>query len=119
MAMAIPKNHRSIATNLPFPRLEAFLKALDRKKARCIPGSSSTFAESSACTFELDGATYRVNEFVETISSVVLESGKPTFVQTLIDELEAGVSLSVKERKFDEAGAINSKIESLQNILRV
>lgn len=117
--MAIPKNRKSISTNLPFPRLNTFLDALKDEKPQWVPGSTSMFAESAGCEFDFEGARYSVGEFVEEITSVYLLSAKPAFVQTVIDELEAGLSVVVKERNYDEAEAINDKIENLKNLLRV
>ena len=115
--MAIPENRISISTNLPFSRLDAFLNALQEKKTQWVPGSTSMFIDAASCKFDFEGAKYSIHEIREEITDVYLRSANPVFVQTLIDELETDLSVVVKERNFDVAKAINSKIESLKSIL--
>ncbi len=117
--MAIPENRRSISTNLPFPRLEVFLNALKEETVQHVPGSTSMFAEFAQCEFDFEGARYYVDEFVEEVTSVRLISAKPSFVQTVIDELEAELSVAVSERDYDQAKEINEKIEDLKELLKV
>ncbi len=117
--MAIPENWKLISTNLPFSRLKAFLDALEQEKVQYVHGSISLFVQSAGCEFNFEGATYGVNEFSEEITSVNLLSANPAFTQTLINELEADLSVVVKERKYDEAKAINAKIEDLKNLLLI
>ena len=116
--MAIPENRKSISTNLPFPRLNTFLDALEDEKVQHVRGSTSVFAESAGCAFDFEGARYGVSEGSEWIIGVSLLSANPAFAQTLIDELEAELSVVVKERNYDKAKAINNKIEDLKKLLR-
>lgn len=117
--MAIPEYRETIQTNLPLNRLNVFLDALDQNKARHVPGSTSVFAQSANCQFDLEGARYGIHEFFENIYAVFLVSGNPDFIQVLINELEESLSVVVKERNYDEAKAINHKIESLKKLRKI
>ncbi len=115
--MAIPEDRNSISTNLPLPRLEAILSAIDEKRAHQVPGSTSLYAESADCEFDFDGARYCISEFIEEVTSVYLQSAEPAFIQTLIEELETSLAVVVGKRNYDEAKIINNKIEKMKSLL--
>lgn len=115
--MVIPKNRNSIFTNLSLPRLEAFISAIESKRAIHIPGSTSLCGESAACEFDFDGARYSVGEYIDVITSVHLQSAQPALVLTLIEEHEDSLAVVVNERNYDEAKKINEKINSMKKLL--
>lgn len=114
--MAIPEDRKTIGTNLPFPRLNAFLDALDKNKPDHVPGSTTMFAESAACDFDFEDGRYHIEEFTEEIFSVYLVSAQPNFILTLVSELEVELSVVVNKRNYDEAKVINDRIESLKGL---
>ncbi|MCR4333625.1 MAG: hypothetical protein NUV60_01190 [Patescibacteria group bacterium] len=117
--MAIPKAHDSIGTNLPLPRLEKVLEALEKGATREVPGSHSLFNESRAWKVDFEGAIYEIQEFVEEVSSVRVVVASPALVASLIAELEAELSIVVGKRKYGTAEKINEKIKNLQAKWRV
>jgi len=115
--MAIPTNTESIETNLPAEQLRVFLDALEAEKCEHVAGSTSLFEFSAGCEFNFNGATYSITEFCEVVNSVHLVSGKPAFIQSLIDNFESQLSEMVEKRDFDTANKINEKIMDLQSLL--
>lgn len=115
--MAIPEDRKSISTNLPLPRLEKILQALEDGNVEEVPESDSLVAEVGSWEVDFEGARYRIIELVEEVVLVYLVSANPGFVQALIDGLEIDLSVVVGERDYDAAKAINNKIENLRTLL--
>jgi len=117
--MAIHENHESISTNLPHSQLEKVLKALENGDVTEVPGSYLIFAESSRWKIDFEEARYAISEWVEEVGSVRLDSAGPTLLKTLIDELEAGLSIVIKKRDFDKAKEVDHKIQDLTAMLKI
>jgi len=117
--MAIPDNITTISTNLPIRQLRKVLKALEKNEVVGVRGSGSMFAEAASWRVDFEDARYEIDEFSELVDRVSLVSGKPEFIKGLIDELEIQLSEIAKERKWDNAKAIDAKIEELRRILLI
>lgn len=117
--MAIPNDIKNISTNLPIAQLRKVLQALERKEVIEVRGSSSMFAEAASWRVDFEDARYEIDEFSELVDRVSLVSGKPEFIKGLIDELEIQLLEITKERKWDNAKAIDAKIEELRRILLI
>lgn len=114
--MAIPEKIESIATNLPLSQLKKILKALEDKTVQTVPGTYSLCAESGGWQVDFEGVRYSVVELVEVITDIRLISANLTFLQSLINELEAELSVVVNVKDYDKAKEINYKIEQLKSV---
>lgn len=115
--MAIPENRNSIQTNLPADQLNIFLEALETERCIQVPKSASLFEGSGGCQFVFEDATYDYSEIYELAYSINLVSGKPVFIQSLIDTLELELSKTVEKRDYDAAKQVNNKIIDLKRLL--
>lgn len=115
--MAIPKNRNLVSTNISASRLNIVLDAVENKRVKWIPGKSGGYGVYDFGEFFYKGARYKLDEFVEVVSSVTLVSAKPPNVQKVIKELEAELAVVVEKRDYDQAKLVNNKIESLKRIL--
>ncbi len=115
--MAIPKDHKSIFTNLPIRQLEVVIQAVEDKKVEWKSETGSMLAELFTEEFVFDKNTYTFTEYWEMVSTIELKSGDPVFIQRLIDEHEVDLAAVVEKRDYDKAKGINSMIESLKKLL--
>jgi len=68
--VAVPNDHKSIATNLPFSKLESVLNAMVNETVVWDPRKTSLILDVCRGEFEFEGMRYSVVETAEWITSI-------------------------------------------------